>query len=1547
MNFDDLQARIDSIALDFENDWSINRSSDSLSRCYAILPCDELLTYLVSADCELALRHGVVRNADYYLSIFPDQIAIIRLALSQSDASEFGERTLSHDDSFIDAVSQFFPILPYQFGKYRVTKFIGQGGMAAVFEAEVDNQKVALKIPYCQSRNLRRLVERFQKEIRLLSQLKHPHIVPVIEHGEIDGLSYFTMPLIDGQGLDENCTLERFEALSPIQSAAYMLQATQAIEYSHAVGILHRDIKPSNILVDLREHVWLVDFGLATVSDTNHQTLSDGKLLGTPTWMPPEQACGNHSQVDERSDVYSLGATLYTLLTGRTPFSGATTEKLLHNIQYQELTPPRHLCRRVPKSLQTIVMTCMEKDPKQRYRTASDLADDLTAFLQDRPIQAREKSIPVRTYRWLRLYPRRAFAGVGVLATLVVFSIAILVLRHVADLQRQIAANAELRREAAEKAEWEQKQLRILADKERARAVDAANYARAQQMRSAFSQAESSLQLRQYEPPAQLFEASNRQSIDSEWYQRQLTLKPRKVREFCMGDWGLYDVAVNPEKSLVATIGREGDIGVWNFHEGSLIKFCNYAERDPISGSAYNRWRYQNKLMDDFIPKTQPKFFSSLAWTQSGDLLLAGLNGELIEYSLESSSSKVVFTSATPLHWVRSNSDQSQFLTVDENGGCTALDTGRAVIAQAALGIHPTWMGFAAGFDAWIVASDLGELIFLDHGLREIGRLSTGSRIQDVDFVFKDSWHLLITSEGKSPQLYVVDQTETLITAKLTKEFVHQGNLPSRAFVQTNFDPRTNQFIAVDDNGLLAIWNLNNQRSSSFNNLISNRDVRRPRLDDLRASDLLERRPRYFLLEGQKGIVTVDCSGTLREFNLADLSQAPNWTELSIKVGTDARIAADPRFPDRFWALDKAGVLRYVSLSRNQLLAEHVGAHSGGYADLQVRSNGDVYTAGNDTELRVWQFHDGVIKPKTAFRHAVPLLSVALSKNDDLVATVDSEAQVLLFDLKTGKIQSRFPDRSSDRSLPIHSGRLAFSPSSKYLTAFGRGQDCNCIDIERQSLCPTSTINIAAKGGECIVFSPTVEHRFLTSSNAIGANEIETVESIVSADLLPIGSNIPAVDLKTTNNGQRVAALLSDGRILFYSPDHFVQLSELVCPIENPSSLAIGSGDSSLIVAAKDGSVSYCSLAMHPLNLQYDKTIDCTAQLVRGFESLDYLRASDLARLRPVQDNFGHLTELFTAGGTSAKSQLSRLHLLKKENGVWQIKRLRFDGDQDGPCECASLYRTPQDDLIAIIRQGQLSIGDYAGRLLIAHESPETWKTEVLQEASNAGFYPYPVFASDGSLESVLHFDHDWLRLLAHHRQIESKKWRQETIRGFFGFKGSGVRDSLGVTHMISRHSRGFDVQPPHDYFQVGPSLPYRFEKAKGEHLIANKNADIFSYEAESGVFWRKSPNTGWEAFDQVPFKHLPSYPTLDQNNQIWFAGCTGSHLLVGTRDMSDLKGKTKMPWRVFRLNLDNQFAQSASCVCNINRNGVLEILLCQLGNAAKLGIVETNVAEL
>ncbi len=374
--------------------------------------------------------------------------------------------------------------------------------------------------------------------------------------------------------------------------------------------------------------------------------------------------------------------------------------------------------------------------------------------------------------------------------------------------------------------------------------------------------------------------------------------------------------------------------------------------------------------------------------------------------------------------------------------------------------------------------------------------------------------------------------------------------------------------------------------------------------------------------------------------------------------------------------------------------------------------------------------------------------------------------------------------------------------------------------------------------------------------------------------------------------------------------------------------------------------MSYCSLAIHSLNLQYEKAIDCKVQLVRGFESLDYLRGSDFTGLRPIQDEFGHLTELFTAGGASPKSQLSRLYIMNKENGAWQIKQLRFDGDQEGPCECASLYRTPQDDLIAIIRQGQPSIGDYDGRLLIAHESPETWKTEVLQEASNAGFYPYPVFASDGSLERVLHFDHDRLRLLAHHRDIESKQWRQEAIRGFFGFKSSGVRDSLGVTHLISRHLRGFDSYPPHEYFQIGPSIPKRFEKAKGEYLYANKNADVFSYDAESGVFWSNSPDKGWQAFDQVPFKHFPSRPTLDQNNQVWFAACTGSHILVGTRDMSDLEAKAKMPWRVFRLNLDSQFGRSTTCVCNINRNGVLEILMCQFGNAAKLGIVEVNVAD-
>ena len=184
------------------------------------------------------------------------------------------------------------------------------------------------------------------------------------------------------------------------------IQAAEALDHAHALGIVHRDVKPANLLVDGRGSLWVTDFGLAHIQSDARLTMT-GDLVGTLRYMSPEQALAKRVVVDHRTDVYSLGATLYELLTLEPAFAGTDRQELLRQIAFEEPKPPRRINRAIPAELETIVLKAMEKNPADRYATAKELADDLRRFLADEPILARRAGVVRRLRKWGRRHPAR------------------------------------------------------------------------------------------------------------------------------------------------------------------------------------------------------------------------------------------------------------------------------------------------------------------------------------------------------------------------------------------------------------------------------------------------------------------------------------------------------------------------------------------------------------------------------------------------------------------------------------------------------------------------------------------------------------------------------------------------------------------------------------------------------------------------------------------------------------------------------------------------------------------------------------------------------------------------------------------------------------------------------------------------------------------------------------------------------------------------------------------------------------------------------------
>ena len=294
---------------------------------------------------------------------------------------------------------------PATLGEFQILRELGRGGMGVVYEAEQTSlrRRVALKVLRFGAVADEEAMQRFRREAETVARLHHTNIVPIFAVGCERDVHYYAMQFIDGQSLADVLADSRRtgKPLSPHDVAGWGLQAAEALAHAHQRGVIHRDIKPSNLLLDPEGVVWLTDFGLAKRADEATLTVS-GALMGTPRYMSPEQAESLQRPVDHRTDLYSLGATLYELATGRPVFESATPHGVIARILNEQPARPRQVRPGLPRDLETIILTCLAKDPSQRYQTAHALADDLRAVLDARPIRARRTPLHERMTRYVR-----------------------------------------------------------------------------------------------------------------------------------------------------------------------------------------------------------------------------------------------------------------------------------------------------------------------------------------------------------------------------------------------------------------------------------------------------------------------------------------------------------------------------------------------------------------------------------------------------------------------------------------------------------------------------------------------------------------------------------------------------------------------------------------------------------------------------------------------------------------------------------------------------------------------------------------------------------------------------------------------------------------------------------------------------------------------------------------------------------------------------------------------------------------------------------------
>ncbi|WP_442508566.1 protein kinase domain-containing protein [Novipirellula sp. SH528] len=997
------------------------------------------------------------------------------------------------------------------FGEYELLQEIARGGMGVVYKARQIklNRIVAIKMILAGELAGDELVQRFQAEAESAANLDHPGIVPIYEIGEHDGQHYFSMGFIDGASLQSKLSAGPMPARD---AADICRKIAVAVAYAHSRDVIHRDLKPANVLVDCNGEPRVTDFGLAKMVKGDSDLTRTGAVMGTPSYMPPEQARGQTDKIGTLADVYSLGAILYCTITGRPPFQAANFLDTLKQVTDSEPVTPRTLDSNIPLDLETICLKCLEKDAERRYQNASELSDELERFLNGRPILARPIGATERMARWCKRRP--AAASAILFAVLLAFALGVggpLAAIGQKRLRTESDRHAERANKEALRAEQKAAEATARAAEAKANFVVSHQNAYSADMLIA-EQNWNDSNINQIKTILKRYEDSDIRGFEWHYWNRLIATTNREIRIVP----ALTAHANDPDHKRFATGARDGTVRLWDSATGDLLVTMPLDAKAESKGTQVKSISFSpdgKRIVVSYgwnsHSNTSLVNFSEVWSTISGEKLLGFKSSDCVRYDISEMITNV--RSSKDGRLVAKNAETWAFWLDRDDGSVEKVfkqdSKTRRTIAGPSEGIG--------------------------HHVLRIWDKESGDRLAELnghsddilDFKFHPASNQIATAS--------YDHTIRLWDAKSGEElkrFQHDGVVSCIAFSSDGM-----QLVSGSADRTVRIWNT-----------ISG-------IEELRFRGHVDEIVSVCFIEVDKLVESVSRDGTIRKWRLIDqaaqvIEASSRWIH-SIAFGNEGKLLATGGSATdssvKIWDLSEPEANAKVA-SDSKLI---YGA--AGWMSLAFHPDGSMLSGGGDGQISVWDVSSG----KRIFSsdiHNQIVKNVSFSSNGELLFVADTLGSFSVWDTRTWELIHK------DTLHKKFVNSIAFNSTGKQYACDGGVE--GTVSLYSTETCQLVRVfgKRQASGnftGSCTAFSP--DDRLL----AVGTGPIIEIWDLLAGELLRKieGHDGSVFEVKFSPNGHRIASKGSDGTLRVW---HLESGRELLRFSYNPNSTATIAFDS-------------------------------------------------------------------------------------------------------------------------------------------------------------------------------------------------------------------------------------------------------------------------------------------------------------------------------------------------------------------------------------------------